>query len=125
MTAEVAIFLIKALHTAVFFFVSGCVLYALHCGVVGRASHRFLISAIAVPTAIGILWWLNGHECLLSTLIYRLSDDDHNQPDIFLPDWFARWIMAGSTAVLTVAVALVLWRQLTHNWRPRRHSAPN
>lgn len=29
MTAEVVIFLIKALHTAVFFFISGCVFFAL------------------------------------------------------------------------------------------------
>ncbi len=119
MTGEAAIFLIKALHTAVFFFASGCVLYALRCGIVGRASRRLLISAIALPTAIGILWWLNGRECVLSSMIYRLSGGDRTQPDIFLPGWFARWIMTGSTSLLVVAVGLVLWRQLTHTWKPR------
>jgi hypothetical protein len=117
MTAEAAISLIKALHTAVFFLASGCVLYALGCGIAGRASRRLLIAAIAVPTAIGILWWLNGRECLLSSMIYRLADGDRTTADIFLPDWFARWIMTGSTSLLVVAVGLVVWRQLAHKWR--------
>jgi hypothetical protein len=119
MTPEAAIFLIKALHTAIFFFVSGCVLYALGCGIVGRASRGLLLLAIAVPTMIGVLWRLNGGECLLSSIIYRLSGGDRTQPDIFLPDWFARWIMIGTTSVLVIAVGLVLWRQLTQRWQPR------
>jgi hypothetical protein len=119
MTAEAAIFLLKVLHTAVFFLASGCVLYALRCGIVGRASCRLLLLAIAVPTAIGILWWLNGRECLLSSMIYRLAGGDRTIADIFLPEWFARWIMAGSTSLLVVAVGLVPWRQLTQGWRAR------
>jgi hypothetical protein len=117
MTAETAIFAIKALHTAVFFVAAACVLYALGCGIAGRASRRLLTAAIAAPTAIGLLWWLNGRECVLSSLIYRLADGDRTTADIFLPDWFARWIMTGSTALLVVAVGLVVWRQLTHGWR--------
>ena len=124
MSTEAAIALIKALHTAVFFVASGCVLYALRCGVVGRASRKLLISSIAAPPAIGILWWLNGRECVLSSMIYRLAGGDRTTPDIFLPDWFARWIMTGSTALLVVAVGLVLWRQLAHQWRTRSGALP-
>jgi hypothetical protein len=117
MTATTAIALIKALHTAVFLVASACILYALRCGLVGRPSRGFLW-AIAIPSLIGVLWWLNGHECVLSSLIYRLADGDHAQPDIFLPDWIARRIMPVSTALLGAAVALVLWRQLARRWRP-------
>jgi hypothetical protein len=124
MTAATAIFLIRLVHTAVFFVASGCVLYGLRCGLVGRASRRGLLGSIAVPCAIGILWWLNGRECLLSSMIYRLSGGDRTQPDIFLPDWFARWIMTGSTALLAAAGGLVVWRQLTHRWRPRSGTTP-
>jgi hypothetical protein len=35
MTGEAATFLIKALHTAVFLFASGCILHVLGCGIVG------------------------------------------------------------------------------------------
>lgn len=120
MTAPVAISLIKALHTAVFLFVSGCIVYLFRCGIVGRASRNWLLAAIAVPAAIGILWWLNGRECLLSSIIYRLSGGDHTTADTFFPDWFANWIMTGSTALLAVAVCLILWRQLTRGWQSPR-----
>jgi len=117
MSAEAAIFLIKALHTAVFLFAAGCILYALGCGIVGLASKGRLVAAIAIPSIIGLLWWLNGRECLLSSMIHRLSAGDRRQPDIFLPDWVASRIMPVSTALLVAAIGLVLWRQFTHRWR--------
>ena len=117
MSAGTAIFLIKALHTAVFFFASGCILYALRCGITGYGSRRWLQAAIAVPTAIGIVWWLNGKECLLSSMIYRLADGDHTLSDIFLPDAVATMIMPVSTSLLALAAGLVMWRQFTHRWR--------
>ncbi|MDR3466537.1 MAG: hypothetical protein P4M07_11380 [Xanthobacteraceae bacterium] len=117
MTNAAAVVLIKALHTAVFLFASGCILYVVYCAVVGRARKWWLRAAMVVPVAIGAAWWVNGHECLLSTVIYRLSDADHAVTDIYLPDWMARNIMPVSTAVLALAGAGVLWRTLTHRWR--------
>jgi hypothetical protein len=120
MTAAAAIALIKTLHTAVFLVASTCILYALYCGIVGRASRKLLLAAIAIPSLIGMLWWLNGRECLLSSMIYRLADGDRTQADIFLPDGMARLIMPVSTPLLALAIVLVLWRQLMH-----RPSPPN
>jgi hypothetical protein len=119
MSAEAAIFAIKALHTAVFYFMSGCILYALGCGITGRASRRLLPAAILLPSLVGVLWWLNGHECLLSSLIYRLADGDRSQADIFLPNWIGRWIMPASTSLLALAIGLIGWRQLAHRWQRR------
>jgi hypothetical protein len=115
---EVLIFLIKALHTAVFVFASACILYVLRCGIVGRASPRMLFASIAIPSTVGILWWLNHHECILTSIIYELSGGDRSQPDIFLPVWLSHRIMLGSTLLLVPALCLVLWRQLMHKWRP-------
>lgn len=122
MNADAAIFAIKTLHTAIFLFMSGCILYALWCGTTGRASRRLLPAAILLPSLVGVLWWLNGHECLLSSLIYRLAGGDRSQADIFLPDWIGRWIMPVSTSLLALAIVLIGWRQLAHRWRPRRPS---
>ena len=119
MTAANAVFLVKAFHTMVFLVASGCILYVLGCGIVGRASRRPLLIAIAIPSIIGMLWWLNGRECLLSSIIYRLSGGDRTQPDIFLPDWAANRIMPVSTPLFAAAIALVLWRQFAQRWRPR------
>jgi hypothetical protein len=74
--------------------------------------------SIAIPSLIGVLWWLNGRECLLSSLIYRLAGGDHTRADIFLPDRMARLIMPVSTPLLVLAVALVLWRQMARRWQP-------
>lgn len=124
MSTEAAISLVKALHTLVFLLASGCILYALYCGLMGRGSRSRLSAAIAIPAVIGVLWWLNGHECLLSSIIYRLSGGDRSQPDIFLPDWTARLIMPVSAPLLAIAVGLVLWRELTHRWRRQQtHTA--
>jgi hypothetical protein len=117
MNAAAVIVLIKALHTAVFLFASGCILYALSCGITGRASRVWLRPAIAVPTGIGVLWWLNGRECLLSSVIYRLADGDHTVSDIFLPDAVASRIMPVSTTLLALAVGLILWRLFTRRWK--------
>lgn len=119
MTSEVLVFLIKALHTAIFFVVSALIVYALRCALIGRASRRLLLVSILFPTLIGVLWLLNGRECILSTAIYALSNGDRTTPDIFLPVWMAEWIMTGSTLLLAVATSGVLWRSLTGNWRPR------
>lgn len=117
MTSATAVVLIKALHTAVFVGASGCILYVVYCAVVGRARRWRLRAAIAFPVAIGVAWWLNGRECLLSTVIYRLSGGDRAAPDIYLPDEIARNIMPVSTAILALAAAGVLWRTLTRRWR--------
>jgi hypothetical protein len=120
MTADNAIFLVKALHTAVFLVASASILYALWSGLTGRIVWRPLHAAIAVPTIIGLLWWLNGRECLLSSIIYRLAGGDHTQSDIFLPDWMSSRIMPVSTAVLAVAIGLILWRRLTQRPQTQR-----
>jgi hypothetical protein len=109
--------LIKALHTAVFFVVAGCIVYALRSGLSGRGSRPLLLGCLLFPTLIGALWLLNGKECILSTAIYALAGGDRSTPDIYLPVWLAEWIMTGSTLLLVVAAALVLGRALSRTIR--------
>ena len=104
--AEAAIVLIKALHTAVFLFASGCILYALCCGIVGRASHRAAAhrdrgtdrssACSGGSTAANACCRASSIAC--PPAIAR-------QPDIFLPDWVASWIMPVSTSLLVAAVS--------------------
>jgi hypothetical protein len=111
MSAELAIFLVKLLHTVVFVFASICILYVLWAGLTGTATSGRLLAAIVIPLGIGVLWWLNGRECLLSSVIYRLAGGDRTQADIFLPDWVASRIMPVSTFLLAAGAGLVLWRR--------------
>jgi hypothetical protein len=118
MHSQIWIVLLRGLHTAVFFFVSMCVVYVLRCGIVGKARPRLLLGSIAIPTLIGLLWLVNGHECVLSSMIYWLANGDRSQSDIYLPVWFARWIMTGTTIVLVVGVCIIAVRSV----RDRRAS---
>ena len=115
MTAEAAISFVRVFHLGVFFFVSSCILYVLYCGAFGGGSKWLLRICIAIPTTVGVVWRLNGGECPLASLVYRLAGGDKTTSDILLPLWFSRWIMTGSTIVLAVGIVLVLWRG-TDRW---------
>jgi hypothetical protein len=115
MSTEALMFAIKLAHTAVFAFVSACILYVLYCGVVGWRS-RWLRAAIWIPTFVGLAWWVNGRICPVASLIYWLSGDP-TASDIFLPGWFSRRVVPGSALALMVGIALVLWRKHAHKWR--------
>ncbi len=118
MSAPTTIVLIQALHTAVFCFASACIVYVLVCGLVGRTQAALLYPAIVAPVAIGALWLLNGRECVLSSAIYSLAGGDKSVPDIFLPQWFSRWIVPGSAVLMAAGGSLALWRTFARRWRP-------
>jgi hypothetical protein len=69
MTNETIVVLVKLLHTAIFLFVSGCILYVLVCAIMGRTSPKLMNAAAIIPTVVGISWLLNGHECPLTSVV--------------------------------------------------------
>jgi predicted Na+-dependent transporter len=99
------IYWIKLTHTLIFFFASACILYVVYCGVVDKANN-YLWSALGIVFLIGLVYAANGFECPLATLVHQLAGR-RNVPDIFFPDWFANKIMAVSTLIYLVGVALV------------------
>jgi hypothetical protein len=99
------IYWLQVLHTGVFFFASGCVLYVVYCGLVGQ-TNVFLWTSMGVATTIGAANFLNGFECPLTTLIYHLAGR-RDVADILLPTWIAELIMPVSAVIFAVGVALV------------------
>ncbi len=99
------IFWTKLAHTLIFFFASGCIVYVVYCGVVGKTNH-YLLASIGIVFAIGAIYAANGFECPLATLVHRLVGR-RDVPDIFFPDWFANKIMPVSTVVYVIGVVLV------------------
>ena len=89
------IFWIKLIHTLVFLFASGCIIYVVYCGVTGK-SNRYLIASLVIVLAIGVIYAINGFECPLATLVHKLAGR-RDVPDIFFPNWFANNIMLVST----------------------------
>lgn len=95
----------KLLHTLIFFFVSGCIVYIVYCGITGKIN-RFLIASIVIVFVIGAIYAINGFECPLTSIVYRMAGRRDVQ-DIFFPDWFANKIMPVSTVIYLVGVVLV------------------
>lgn len=95
----------KLFHTLIFFVVSGCILYVVYCGITGR-TNRFLWASSGFVLLIGVLYAINGFECLLATLVHRLAGR-RDVSDIFLPDWIANKIMLVSTLVYLVGMILI------------------
>jgi hypothetical protein len=111
------IFWTKLIHTAIFFFVSFCILYIVYCGIVGKTNKR-LWTSIGVALIVGLIYAANGFECPLATLVHQLTGR-RNVSDIFFPDWFARNIMPVSTIIYLVGVLLVV-RNLYRDKKSRR-----
>jgi hypothetical protein len=115
MSDQMIVTLIKMIHTLVFLVASLCVLYTLRCGIVGEMKLRRLRFSILLPSVIFILWLINGHKCILASLVYYFSGGNHSVSDIYLPEWLASRIMPYSTAVMSVAISLILFRMATNN----------
>ena len=99
------IYWIKLVHTLIFFLASGCIVYVVYCGIVGKTNHYLWMSMVVV-FAIGIIYAANDFECPLATLVHRLAGR-RDVPDIFFPDWFANKIMPVSTAIYIMGIVLV------------------
>ena len=112
------IFWTKLVHTLIFFFASGCIVYVVYCGVVDR-TNRYLWAAIGIVLAIGVIYAANGFECPLATLVHRLAGR-RDISDIFFPDWFAGNIMSVSTAIYILGVALAARNQYRKRQSARR-----
>ena len=112
------IFWTKLVHTLIFFFASGCIVYVVYCGVVDR-TNRYLWAAIGIVLAIGVIYAANGFECPLATLVHRLAGR-RDISDIFFPDWFTGNIMSVSTAIYILGVALAARNQYRKRQSARR-----
>ena len=113
------IFWIKLVHTLIFLFASGCILYVVYCGVAEKTSNYLWVS-IGIVFAIGVIYAINGFECPLATLVHQLAGR-RDIADIFFPDWFANKIMPVSTIIYLIGIALV-FRNL---YRDRKYKRPS
>lgn len=102
-----AVFLIKAVHTLVFLFMSGCILYVLYCGLTRRYDWTLAVATGAVLVEVAV-YLLNGRRCPLTQWAQDYGDPTGNDliADIFLPPSFARKIppLCGGLFVISLLV---------------------
>jgi hypothetical protein len=111
----------KLAHTLIFFFASGCIMFIVYCGIVGKTS-RYLWVSIGIVFVIGLIYAANDFECPMATLVYRLAGR-RDVSDIFFPDGFARNIMPVSTVIYVIGIVLVARHQY-REWKSNKRIQP-
>ena len=102
---KVTFWQIKVVHTAVFWVLSGCVLYALFSGVADRITPWTWL-AVGLVVLEGVVLVSSGWICPLTILAERLGAARGSVADIFLPKWFADRIfpICGTTFLIACVV---------------------
>lgn len=120
MVRRYALLAVKSVHTLIFAFMSGSILYTLYCGLTDRVSRR---TGIAVAAVIGeaIVYWRNRWRCPLTDVAERLGAENGTVGDLFLPDWFTPHIPVVGTSLFGVGILALVGRRL-RAWTRRGHT---
>ncbi len=114
---------IKAFHTAVFFSIAGAILLGVWDGLRGGPRRRTAVAGgmVLAETAVFVS---NNQVCPLTPLAEQLGPGRGSVVDVFLPTWVARRIpvVAGSAAVLALALNLSAWRGRSDDARAGKRS---
>ncbi len=97
------LFLIKLVHSLIFFLMLACLIYILYSGITGTFNLLLLLALIAIFTE-GIALILNNWRCPLTGLAERYGAESGSVTDIFLPSIIAR----NSFMIFSVVFALGL-----------------
>ena len=103
------LFLIKSVHTAVFVFMSGCILWLWYAGLT-RTYDWKLWAALGAIVLEGLVWWFSGRRCPLTDIAKRYGDDTGNEwfADLFLPAWAATRIVPVSSMLVVVSLVILV-----------------
>ena len=100
---------IKSIHTAIFLFMSACILYILYAGLVRVYDWKLAVALGAVGLECAV-WWFGGRRCPLTNLAKQYGDETGNDwiADIFLPRWAAEKIPPACGGLLVLALIALL-----------------
>lgn len=99
------VFVVKLVHSVIFFFVVACLGYILYCGIARRYDWTLLV-ALVVVCLEGLVILVNRGKCPLTGLAEKYGAASGTVTDIFLPIWFTRHVFR--IAVVVVIIELVL-----------------
>jgi hypothetical protein len=102
---------VKAVHTVAWAFFAGCIL-AIPVAA-GQGAFRLAFGLIAIVCVEVAILLLNGMRCPLTKVASRYTDERHDNFDIYLPLWLARYNkhIFGSIFAAAVLFTLVRWLQ--------------
>lgn len=108
---ERTLFAIKAVHTAIFFYMSASVFYILYSGIKNRVTTATKLAVLSVLFE-GVALLVNDGRCPLTTLAEDLGTEKGSVTDIFLPGWLASRIFSIYTPIFVLGLGLLMVRQV-------------
>jgi len=102
---DVALGVIKAVHTLAWFSIEACVAYVLYAGAARRTDRRTALAS-AVVAGETLIFAANGFRCPLAKIAERFGAGDGSVTDIWLPRWLARNLPAIHVPLLIAAAYL-------------------
>jgi hypothetical protein len=112
MNTALRLFWVKLIHTMIWVFFVGVIMYVLYCGIADDIS-RYTWIAAGLVVLEGLVLLVFGGRCPLTLIAQNYSDSDKDNFDIFLPNWLARYNKLIFTSLYVVGLMLVGY-QLLH-----------
>jgi len=106
-SARQKLFLIKAIHTALFIFFSACLAYVYYSGIT-RTYDWILFLAIGSILIEGLVLILNKWQCPLTNLAREYGDEHGRVTDMFFPAWFVPHVFRSCSVLLIIGVAVLV-----------------
>jgi hypothetical protein len=100
------LFFIKLVHTAVFIFMSSCLLYVLYCGIT-KTYNWLLLLAIGALLIEGLALLLNHWRCPITTFAEKRGAVKGSITDTLLPPWIARNVFRVSPFLFAAGLILL------------------
>ena len=102
------IFVVKFIHSVIFFFMVACLCYVLYCAITRRYDWTLLLALIAIFLE-GLALLLNRWRCPLTTLAEKYGAANGAVTDIFLPGWLTRHTFKITTIVVIIEIIWLAW----------------
>lgn len=103
------LFLIKLLHTIIWFFYVCIILYILYAAIFDKIN-SYLWIAITLVFLEGLILMVFKGKCPLTVVGYKYSSNHEVGFDIFIPRWLAKYNKLIFTTIFIIGLLIVLYR---------------
>ncbi len=114
MKASTKLVWIKLLHTLIWLFFNVVIFYLLYAVIVNRIDFWVWL-CIALVALEGIVLLVFKSVCPITLVARKYSDSPKDNFDIYLPNWLAKHNKTIYTAIVLIAIAILVYRLAGHS----------
>jgi hypothetical protein len=100
------VFIIKLVHSIIYFFMVACLIYILYCAIARRYDWTLLVALGAILFE-GLVLLINRGTCPFTPLAEKYGAARGSVTDLFLPEWLSRHTFRISTIVFIIELIWV------------------